>query len=55
MRVLDGLDSGSNYQFGDKLQRAQFPRSAFDLSHLNTMTVPNAGMVFPVMCRGFAD
>lgn len=51
MRVLDGLDSGSNYQFGDKLQRAQFPRSAFDLSHLNTMTVPNAGMVFPVMCR----
>lgn len=51
MRVLDGLDSGSNYQFGDKLQRAQFPRSAFDLSHLNTMTVPNAGMVFPVLCK----
>lgn len=51
MRVLDGVDSGSNYQFGDKLQRAQFPRSAFDLSHLNTMTVPNAGMVFPVLCK----
>lgn len=51
MRVLDGLDSGSNYQFGDKLQVAQFPRSAFDLSHLFTSTVPNAGSIFPVMVR----
>lgn len=51
MRVLDGLDSGSNYQFGDKLQVGNFPRSAFDLSHLNTMTVPNAGVLFPVLCK----
>ena len=51
MRVLDGVDSGSNYQFGDKLAKPAFPRSAFDLSHLNTMTVPNAGMVFPVLCK----
>lgn len=51
MRVLDGVDSGSQYQFGDKLQSARYPRSAFDLSHLNTMTVPNAGMIFPVLFR----
>lgn len=50
MRVLDSIDSGSQYQFGDKMQRPNFPRSAFDLSHLNTMTVPNAGIIFPVMC-----
>lgn len=51
MRVLDGIDSGSQYQFGDKLQRASFPRSAFDLSHLFTTTVNNAGSIFPVMCK----
>lgn len=51
MRVLDGVDSGSQYQFGDKMQMARFPRSAFDLSHLFTTTVPNAGMVFPVLLK----
>lgn len=51
MRVLDGVDSGSQYQFGDKLQMARFPKSAFDLSHLFTTTVPNAGMVFPVLLK----
>lgn len=50
MRVLDGLDSGSNYMFGDKLQIGKFPRSAFDLSHLFSTTVPNGGILFPVMC-----
>lgn len=51
MRVLDGVDSGSQYQFGDKMQMARFPKSAFDLSHLFTTTVPNAGMVFPVLLK----
>lgn len=51
MRVLDGVDSGSQYQFGDKMQMARFPRSAFDLSHLFTTTVPNAGMIFPVLLK----
>lgn len=51
MRVLDGVDSGSQYQFGDKMQLARFPKSAFDLSHLFTTTVPNAGMIFPVLLK----
>lgn len=50
MRVLDGLDSGSQYSFGDKMLRPSMPRSVFDLSHLCTTTVPNAGILFPVMC-----
>lgn len=50
MRVLDGLDSGSQYSFGDKMLRPKMPRSLFDLSHLCTTTVPNGGILFPVMC-----
>lgn len=50
MRTLDSVDSGSNYNFGDKLDIGRNPRSAFDLSHLNTLTVDNAGKIFPVMC-----
>lgn len=43
-----GFDTGSNYNFGDKMLRPSFPRSAFPLSHLSTMTIPNAGYVFPI-------
>lgn len=43
-----GFDTGSNYQFGDKQLVAQFPRSQFDLSHLVTMDISNAGWVFPI-------
>lgn len=43
-----GMDTGSNYRFGDKLLKPQFPRSLFDLSHLSTMTIKNAGYVFPI-------
>lgn len=50
MRTLDSVDSGSNYSFGDKLDVARNARSAFDLSHLNTLTIDNAGKIFPVMC-----
>lgn len=50
MRVLDGLDSGSQYSFGDKMLRPRMPRSLFDLSHLVTTTVPNGGILFPLMC-----
>lgn len=49
MRVLDGLDSGSQYSFGDKMLSPKMPRSVFDLSHLNTFTVPNGGKIFPVL------
>lgn len=48
IQKFESLDSGSNYQFGDKMLFENQPRSKFDLSHLNTLTIPNAGPVFPV-------
>lgn len=44
----DGFDTGSNYHFGDKMLAPNFPRSLFDLSHLSSMTIKNAGYVFPI-------
>lgn len=44
----ESFDTGSNYNFTDKMLPAENPRSVFDLSHLVSMTVPNAGVVFPV-------
>lgn len=44
----DGMDTGSNYHFGDKMLSPNFPRSLFDLSHLSSMTIKNAGYVFPI-------
>ena len=44
----DGFDTGSNYHFGDKMLAPNFPRSLFDLSHLCSMTIKNAGYVFPI-------
>lgn len=44
----DGFDTGSNYHFGDKMLQPFFPRSLFDLSHLSSMTIKNAGFVFPI-------
>lgn len=48
MKTLDAFDSGSNYSFGDKSERANVPRSLFDLSHLNTLTIDNAGELVPI-------
>lgn len=45
---LESIDSGSNYSFGDKMERASAPRSLFDLSHLCTTTLFNAGGVVPL-------
>lgn len=45
---VESLDSGSNYQFGDKLDVAKNPRSGFDLTHLVTTTIPNGGYVYPI-------
>ena len=50
MRTLDSVDSGSNYSFGDKLKVSSNSRSVFDLSHLNTLTLDNAGRIIPVAC-----
>ena len=48
LNSVEGLDTGSNYKFGDKMLRTKLPRSLFDLSHLNTLTIPNAGMLVPI-------
>ena len=48
LNSLEGFDSGSNYRFGDKMDRNKNPRSLFDLSHLNTMTIDNAGLLVPI-------
>ena len=45
---IDSADSGSNYSFGDKRLPANAPRSLFDLSHLNSLTINNAGSLIPV-------
>lgn len=43
-----GFDTGSNYKFGDKMIKPNFPRSLFDDSCLVTTSIDNAGMVFPI-------
>lgn len=44
----ESFDTGSNYNFTDKMLPAENARSVFDLSHLSTMTIKNAGQVFPI-------
>lgn len=44
----NGMNTGSNYQFGDKMIAPNFPRSRFDLSHEVSRDIPQAGLVFPV-------
>lgn len=41
-------DSGSNYQFADKLEKPSVPKSLFDLSCLSDMTIPKEGMIIPI-------
>ena len=48
LNSLESFDSGSNYKFGDKMVHSSNPRSLFDLSHLNTLTIPNCGMLVPI-------
>lgn len=44
----EGFSTGTNYKFGDKMIKPNFPRSAFDDSCLVTTTIDNAGVVMPV-------
>lgn len=48
LNSLEGFDSGSNYKFGNKMKINNNPRSLFDLSHLNTLTMDNAGKLIPI-------
>ncbi len=45
---LDSADSGSNYQFGDKMLKPNLARSGFDWSCLNSLTINNCGMLIPI-------
>lgn len=42
------FDTGSNYNFYEKMLKTGIPRSLFDLSHLVTTTIDNAGHVIPL-------
>lgn len=42
------IDSGSNYNFPDKMERPNVPRSVFNLSHLVSGTMDNAGLIIPL-------
>ena len=46
--TLDSIDSGSNYSFQNKMMSPSNPRSVFDLSNLNTLTIPNCGALVPI-------
>ena len=48
LNSLESFDSGSNYRFGDKMIKTGSPRSLFDLSHLNTLTIKNCGQLIPI-------
>lgn len=48
LKSLEGFDSGSNYKFGDKKLYSNQSRSLFDLSHLVTLTIDNAGILVPL-------
>lgn len=52
MQQLDAITSGSEYNFADKMERPNFPRSAFNLSHNVTMSFPvgSVGALVPIAC-----
>lgn len=49
-RILsrEQIDSGSNYNFPDKMEINTVNRSVFNLSHSKTMTIPNGGVIIPL-------
>lgn len=48
IKQLESFDSGSNYSFGDKMERASTPRSVFNLSHVITGSWVEIGTIMPV-------
>ncbi|UPW41879.1 major capsid protein [Peromfec virus RodF5_3] len=46
---LETFDSGSNYKFNNEQPTAVVPRDLFDLSHLHTTSINNAGEVIPIL------
>lgn len=47
-KTYDSFDSGSNYRFGDKMNKPNNPRSLFDLSHSVITTMKNGGILQPI-------
>lgn len=47
-KTYDSFDSGSNYKFGDKMNKPNNPRSLFDLSHTVITTMKNGGILQPI-------
>lgn len=45
---LETFDTGSNYPFNNEQPPARPPRDLFNLSHLHTTTIDNAGLVIPI-------
>lgn len=41
-------DRGSNYQFYNHTEKAKVGKSVFDMSSLNTLTIPNGGQIIPL-------
>lgn len=48
LKHLESIDSGSQYDFQDKMIYGRNPRSVFLLSHLNSLTIKNAGHFVPI-------
>lgn len=46
----NGMNTGSNYQFGDKMIAPNAPRSAFDWSSQLIRNIQQAGQVLPIAC-----
>lgn len=46
---LESFNSGSNYKFNNEQPPVHPPRDLFDLGHLHTTTINNAGEVVPVL------
>lgn len=47
---LEPIQNGSNYPFQDKMISPRNPRNAFNWSHDVIFTLPNGGLLMPVMC-----
>lgn len=45
---LETFDTGSNYPFNNQQSPASVPKDLFNLSHLHTTTIDNAGQVIPI-------
>lgn len=48
---LEPIENGSNYPFRDKMLKPNVKRSAFPWDHSCVFSLPNAGLLLPVLCE----